>query len=241
MEPLIKIIIYLGLKDEQRFLRLLAKLEYGVSIFCNKLAQQASEERHFNLATSLEKHAQEEERHGKMLASLIDGNLRIRKTDKTGRWTKLIRLTTGENIAEPNPEKDCQIQKIVWDSYKYPGEKLEGYFESFDGLSRRYISLQLLLGGRKATDFDWSDRLAFMHCLEEGTREFYRVLSQEGKSEPLRAIVSQIMDDEASHSEYLRYALGHFTHFPDDEIKKWQRRLWWGMLGLLIDMWRFLV
>lgn len=69
-----KLIIWIGLRREKQLLRMLAKIEFGVSIFCRKLAVTAYQDKYPNLAELLINHAKDEENHGKMLASLADGS-----------------------------------------------------------------------------------------------------------------------------------------------------------------------
>jgi rubrerythrin len=200
---ILKLLIKLGLRDEKRFLRLLAKLEYGVSLFCSKLSAIAANEGHENLSTLLTTQAREEKHHGRMLASLADGKERV------------------------TPLKNA------------PGSWQDGHFENFDGISKRYVSLRLLFGNRRADDYQWCDRLAFMCVLEEQTSAVYEILSEIG-NEQLRAIAQQIKNDEIGHCDCLKYALAQFSHFPEADLQKWEKRLFWAKLGLLVDMWNFI-
>ena len=232
---LIKLIIHLGLRQEQRFLRLLAKLEYGVGVFCLKLSEKARDEEYDNLATLLESHGKEEIKHGKMLASLCDGRQRIEARGNI-RWLS-FRNDAGEELAQ-HPDPLTQGTPI---QLEHEGEAIAASFENLDGLSNRYFSLRLLFQGLDAASYSWSDRLAFMIVLESETKKFYHHLGQATRSVPLNAIALSISNDEENHAEYLRYALFYFSHFPRDEIDKWASRLNWARWGLVVDVWRFLV
>jgi hypothetical protein len=230
---LTKIIINIGLRQEQKFLRLLAKIEFGVSIFCKKLAAAASVENKPNLAALLQSHAKEEEKHGKMLASLADGNERFHH-EGSGRFISIVR-PNGDELRR-NQDLEAQGKILEWDSVNLPGERLQGLFENFDGLSKRYLSLRLLFGNRSAFDYSWDDRLAFMCVLEQSAQQFYGHLANSQRaSEPLRAIASQIALDELDHADYLKSLL----LYHNTDIEKWRDRLWLASWGLVIDMWKF--
>ncbi|KYC42057.1 hypothetical protein WA1_18825 [Scytonema hofmannii PCC 7110] len=241
MRTLIKLIIYIGDRKEERFLRLLAKLEFGVAIFCEKLSRMAHEEGYYNLSKMLAEHAKQEEKHGRMLSSLVDGCDRISLNGQTGHWFHLKR-SNGQDILKTRNNRDskAEVATLSWDSVAYPGERIEGEYEALDGISQRYFSLRLLFGGHKPADFSWADRLAFMHCLELRTKEFYEMLSTQSKLETLRAISSQIAIDEKEHGDYLKYALTSFSELPASHIEKWQFRLYCSLWGLLVDGWRYL-
>jgi hypothetical protein len=230
---LTKIIINIGLRQEQKFLRLLAKIEFGVSIFCKKLAVAATEENKPNLAALLQSHAKEEEKHGKMLASLADGNERFHH-EGSGRFISIVR-PNGDELRR-NQDLEAQGKILEWDSVNLPGERLQGLFENFDGLSKRYLSLRLLLGNRSAFDYNWDDRLAFMYILEQHTLEFYGLLATSHAHEPLRAIASLIALDELDHADYLKSLL----LYHNSDIEKWRDRLWFASWGLVVDMCKFL-
>jgi hypothetical protein len=235
---MLKLLIYLGLRDKQRFLRLLAKIEFGIAIFCFKLQGQALAENRPNLATMLETHRKEENKHGKMLASLADGcGDRVSLTENSGRWIEVTR-PSGETIVN-RPDNTAIPKSVTWDSYKFPGEQLTGLFENFDGISKRYISARLLFKNRAAFDYPWEDKLAFMYVLEEATAAFYQELTK-CDDLALRAIASQIVSDEFNHANYLKLALANFAPIPQAAIDKWQSRLWWTKWGLVIDIIQFL-
>ncbi|MBN3993837.1 MAG: ferritin-like domain-containing protein [Nostoc sp. NMS2] len=230
---LTKIIISIGLRQEQKFLRLLAKIEFGVSIFCKKLAVAAVQENKLNLAALLQSHSKEEEKHGKMLASLADGNERFHH-EGSGRFISIVR-PTGEELRR-NVDYEAEGKVLEWDSVNLPGERLKGVFENFDGLSKRYCTLRLLFGNKSAFAYNWDDRLAFMYVLERQTLQFYEVLANSQRApEPLRVIASLIARDEVEHADYLKSLLFHYNA----DIEKWRDRLWLASLGLIVDMWRF--
>ena len=226
---LTKLIINIGLRQEQKFLRLLAKAEFGVSIFCKKLAVAAAEENKPNLAALLQSHAKEEEKHGKMLASLVDGNERFH-TEGSGRFISIVR-PNGEELRR-NPDKTSQGKILEWDSINFPGERLIGNFENFDGLSKRYFTLRLLFGNKSAFDYNWDDRLAFMYVLEQETQCFYEHLATSSATSALKAIASQIARDELRHTDYLKKTLLH----RNADVEKWRDRMMVAFWGLVIDL-----
>jgi hypothetical protein len=114
-----------------------------VSIFCQKLADSATSQQFSDLAAHFHLHAVQEERHGKMLASLVDGNQRFILLGN-GRFASMKRSGNNEELlARPSLESP-QGTRIKWNSSKFPGEQITAIFENLDGLSQRYFSLKLL-------------------------------------------------------------------------------------------------
>jgi hypothetical protein len=228
---IIRIIIFIGMRHPIEFLRFLALLEYGVSIFCLKMSERARLQGHFNLAKLLSQHSVQEHKHGVMLASLADGKNKI-KPSGNGRWLTLKKVDTGEELAR-FPDKGEGTEVFL------PNQNLLGVFQNLDGLSQRYLSLKILFLGKKAEDFEWTDTLAFMSALETVTKRFYTQLALSTEA-PLSTIAQQISEDESQHSEYLKICLSQFTHFPEVEIDRWRARIRWATIGLVIDGWRYL-
>lgn len=235
---LVRFIIYLGLRDKPKLFRFLAEIEYGVAIFCEKLQRQAISENLPNLARLLEDHGKQEKKHGKMWASLADGSSRIHLSDN-GQWIEMVR-PSGENIAKPTLNNGV-TKTIVWDSVKFPGEQLVGLFKNFDGISKRYLTGQIMFGGRAAFDFSWEDKLAFFHLLEEETAILCQVITESTDDDAIRAIALQITGDELNHANYLKSALNQFAPLPEAALDKWRDRLWWAKWGLAVDIARFLI
>ncbi|MHC5939259.1 hypothetical protein [Nostoc sp.] len=52
----------------------------------------------------------------------------------------------GKIFAKPSRSNPSQGKAIAWDSVKFPGERLLGLFENFDGISRRYFSARICFG-----------------------------------------------------------------------------------------------
>lgn len=223
---IIKFIIKIGLSNPNQFLKILAKLEYGVAIFCFKLSKEAEIHDYVNLAHLLKQHAIEERKHGKMLSSLSGKKFNFRGV---GRWLSWKSLDTGIEVAEYPDDSEPGKQMIFTKSI--------GIFSNLDGLSRRYYALKILFGSRTAASFSWIDRLAFMCALEAKTHIFYAMLSQIAPKS-ISAIALQISEDETQHSDYLKYALASFTPLSSVEIDKWRSRINWAMWGLLLDVWK---
>ena len=74
-------------RDFDNTLRLAAKLEYGASIFCFRLAIRAEEEGYHNLSTYFKKQFAEEDGHARMLGGLIDKKERLRRNCDAGTWS----------------------------------------------------------------------------------------------------------------------------------------------------------
>lgn len=222
MRFLTKAIIYLGLKNQPKFIRLLAKLEYGVCACLVNLSKQATADGYPNLSKMLRSHAAEERNHGKMLATLIDGKQRIELKDN-GRWLSLFK--DGKETA--NHPEEGKGKVISWD-------KSVGIFDNLDGISQRYLALRMLLQGKKIEQLSWGDRLACMHVLERGTLQFYLALA-ESSSAPieLRAIAVKIAEEEKGHGDYLRGTT------KKENILKWRSRVKWANLGLIWDFWKW--
>ncbi|MBO3459943.1 ferritin-like domain-containing protein [Aetokthonos hydrillicola Thurmond2011] len=245
---IIYLIIYIGLRRKQRFIRQLSKLEYGVSIFCKKLAANSPTP---DLAQMLNNHAIQEAHHGRMLDSLANGTqheaseneryfrkrFSIRETDK-GKFISIKRSNGEELLNCVDTDINTKGIRLQWDSCKL-GEQLVGIFENFDGISQRYLSAKLLFDGKSADSFDWADKLAFMHVLEQETEQFYLALAKIESGTPLGAIASQIVKDEQHHADYLKSTLTQFSTSPQQEIAKWQCKVRSCAPAVLVDLWFF--
>jgi hypothetical protein len=224
---LVKTIINLGLKNQQKFLRLLAKLEYGVAACLANLVIDAEKSNYPGLAAQLRSHSLEEKNHGKMLATLVDGKKRI-ELRGNGRWLTLQK--SGIELANHPEEGDGKL--IIF-------EAGYGIFDNLDGISQRYLGLRMLLKGQKIADMSWCDRIACMVVLEESTLGFYNELASSSAPSNIQLIATKIAGDEAVHSSMLKYSLCHFTHFPEHSLEKWRSRLFFAQFGLLWDFWKW--
>lgn len=228
---LVKTIINLGLNNQQRFLRLLAKLEYGVAACLANLSIDAEKSNYPGLAAQLRSHCLEERNHGKMLATLADGKDKI-KLKENGTWIYLEEKGT-EPVNNFNKFDNPSKSKIL------TGEEYCGIFENLDGISQRYLGLKLFLRGQKVADMSWCDRIACMVVLEESTLGFYNELASSSASDNIRVIAMKIAGEEASHANALKYSLYHFTLFPQYSLDKWRSRLFFAQFGLLWDFWKW--
>ncbi len=212
MEYILNYLISFGLKREKTFLRELCRLEYGVSVFCHKLSIQASEQGLDALAKVLEEQGNSELKHGIMLGGLVDGKSKlVVNSGGTGHWT-------------PGQPLPC-------------GGWQRGKRQSFDGLSQKYFGLRMLFNGRKAENYNWIDKLAFMHVLELGTGRFYSALSSHSLApEPLKAIASKIKTDEQNHALQLFFWMEYFSDRKEFYIRKWSLKSKLAMPGLLVDL-----
>jgi rubrerythrin len=234
---LTKLIARLGLINKHKFIRFLAKIEYGNAVFIEKLQQQAVLEDRQYLASFLEKQAKEENKHGKMLSSLADGGDRITRIG-TGRWVTILREK--ENLVKTFIKPLNKPKVVTWDSKTYPGEKLTGILENFDGMSHRFLAARLLFQGQDAFSYPWEDRIAFMYVLEEEIAGLYLELALL-KDADLSAIASQMAKDEFNHANYLKDALCRFTPFPEELLNKWRKRVRWAKWGMIFDAVRFFI
>jgi rubrerythrin len=240
---LIKSIIHVGLKGyseesiesdkaARRLLRELGRIEFGVAVFCRKLSIQAKSQGDTNLADMLLKHANSEERHGKMLGSLADGSARLRLDAGNGMWVE-IKLEGETDLIKPIESDRC-FHQLSWNSTRYPGKRIFAKMEHFDGISQRYLALRILFDGKKPESLSWKDKLAFMAVLEDGTRSFYMELAKQPGA--LGAIASQIAEDEEHHANYLKSAVGQFSSCPLEEIRHWQKRVAIASIFVLFDL-----
>jgi hypothetical protein len=219
----------------ENLIRLLAKLEFGVSIFLKKNVQQAEIDWKNGLALQLKKHSLEEKRHGDMLLALVDGNSRAKLEEQTGFFLSMIRESDNKELMKNPLKQNSKTKKVTWESAYYPGDKLTGNFLNLDGLSKRYLSLRIFFGGKKAEDFDWENKLAYMIVLERVNTDFYKAISRVYKGSKFGAIATKILEEEDSHILYLSNCLASITHDPQFVIDKWQGRLVCAYLGLTVD------
>jgi len=233
---LLKLLCVIGILNKQRFLRNLAKIEYGNSIFLEKLSKKAEQQGHLEFSQALIKHSKEENKHGIMLASLADGTNRISRSGN-GRWIKILR--SGNNIVKNLISFNNKPKIIQWNSSKYPGEKLIGMLESFDGMSFRYISARLLFKNISASDYSIPDQLAFMIILEKEVNLLYQELAKTNNL-ALRTILNLILDDEINHVNYLEKWLNYFSQTPQELTTHWNNRVKLAKWGLVIDAILFL-
>jgi len=223
---IIKLIFLLKLQEKREFIRKLSKLEYGVSAFCLKLSKQCEKDA-VNMSAMLVKHSQDERRHGKMLSSYVDGNDRLKLHD-VGSFLSI-------EIKDNPPEsfiKTATAKTVFWDSVKYPGKFYVGLFENYDGISDRYLSAKMLFGFKKASDYDWVDKIAFMKVLEEKTGEFYKEFSLQVKDKVLKSIIEKILEDENNHNCYLNSLAKEFN----SDLEKWRFRIWFASFFLIWDI-----
>lgn len=231
---LLRLVVYLGLKNTKEFVRLLAKLEYGVSSALNNLACDADKSNYPNLAAMLRAHSSEEFNHGRMLATWCDGknSIRARGAGRLLSWKN----SAGVELARFPEEKEGI--KIIFDK---DGEQYTGIFENLDGISQRYLSLRIFFRGKKIIELPWKDRLACMLALEAQTRALYVELSKSPCPQELRAIFSKIAQEESSHSDYLESVLRDFSPCPNQEVDRWRSRMNLASLGLIYDFGKFLM
>jgi hypothetical protein len=170
-----------------KLIRFLGRIEYGFYIFLRKKTQQAKLEGKHALAFQLERHARQEEGHAKMLWGLIDGKNRPRQNSDT----TILVFDTQYFIVQPVrrfSSDDKQLQQL-------------------DGISHRYRVAQSLFGGKSASDYGWTDALAFMAAGELISGYLYKSIASIFPDSPEKAIFRKIADDEIGHSDYLLDAL----------------------------------
>lgn len=224
----LKLIVFIGRHKEQQFFRELAKIEYSVGIFCSKLAAIAANEGKLHLSKDLSIHSTQETKHGKMLASLCDGKDKI-VPDKNTNGKLLTKQLGDINLIKPTYAiHSNDVKSMSWK--RLTGEHVTATFENFDGLSDRYISLRFLFAGKKAAEFSWDDRFAFMHALERVTELFYQLLSESKCSPALKAIAAQIANDEQQHSDYL------LKLSSSESIEYWNNRIQLAIWVTILDL-----
>ncbi len=226
---MLKLIIWLGLRYSNQFIKLLAKLEYNNAIYLKKLADKAKEDNYFNLSDILLTQSKEEELHGKALSCLIDGKNKFNLVDN-GYWQSLTNRN-GSTVIDYYDKNDKSID-LSWGNIK-------GSFVQLDGVSQRYISAKWFFKNKKASEYSWEDQLAFMTILEKETAKLYSLLGNQVES-PLQRLSVKFAKEEQNHQTTLYYTLSSFTSIPNYYIDKWSERLFVAKLGLLLDIIYFL-
>ncbi|MEH2393693.1 MAG: hypothetical protein V7K21_19200 [Nostoc sp.] len=107
--------------------------------------------------------------------------------------------------------------------------------EPVDGISTRFLSSRLFFKGRTASDYDLSNKLAFMHVLENLQISFYKQLAKFCSSD-VRKTINKIVRDENEHSDNLLSALQAIEPEWEQLINYWQMRQNLALLLLPIDL-----
>lgn len=225
------------MKQQQKFLRLLGKIEFGLANCCENLEALARKDGHEDLANIFLKHKKEEKKHGDMLSAIADGDSRVKYSPSMP-----IKLILPNNkVINYHPEANTEVFESSWLS-PFHGVEVKCVFEHLDGLSGKYISIKKFLDGKKISDYGWQDRLAILSVLECGARTFYLYLIDSSHTnESIRAISIQILDDENRHERDFRAILDNHSTNSSELIKKWNYRASIASLWLLLDAWKQLI
>ncbi|MGI8933954.1 MAG: hypothetical protein ACR2FS_07760 [Phormidesmis sp.] len=162
-----------------KLIRLLARLELGIFLFCDRKRAQAEAAGMSSLAEALQLQAAQELGHHGQLRRLA-GDERYGKLKWAKTYAKAIREQAGEQAVDPDwcPE----------------------------GISRRYLSARVWFAGQRACDLDWPDAIALMCVGEAAAAAFYRVLGWLSPM-PYRAVFRRIASDEQGHQSELAEVL----------------------------------
>jgi hypothetical protein len=193
---MIKLIAYLFSRLPNR-INLLKKLELNAAFFCWKLAIQAQEENRLTFYNLLIEQAESEYNHADVLCRLGGGQLKF-------KFSELLN------------KKADNWRTIAWDSSEKPYQ--------IDGFSIKYWVGKLFFGFRKASEFDWVDKLAFMTVLEICQRDFYQELLEHIEEKKQRDTIAWILKEEGNHAAIL---LSTYYEINQDKdcLCKWQMRL----------------
>lgn len=190
-----------------KLLWLLARLELGVFLFCDRKRAQAEAEGLTELAAALRRQAAQELGHHGQLRRLAGA-----ESYKKLRWAKAY----GETIRAPTGEP--QAVDPDWCP---------------EGISRRYLSARVWFAGQRACDLDWPDAIALMCVGEAAAAAFYRVLSWLVVS-PYREAFRQIARDEQGHQGELAGVLGELG--AQGRLWPWRWRGWCAIAVVPVDL-----
>lgn len=193
-------------------IKLLARLEYGVYIYCQHKQRQAESEGKTELAKALSLHAAQELGHHNILKSLIDSE--HKKTYAAKGYSAYV---------HGHPTN----YQVSGDSFLAP-----------EGISRRYLISRIAFEGGKAKELDWPNSLAMMAVGESLARKFYRALSAFVLTpSDYWPAFADIANDEADHCAQL---IDHLTRAVSPEqvyelTEQWRKRAKKALLFLPLE------
>lgn len=163
----------------------LAEVEFGVGLACERQAKRAEREGFPSLAKSLHKQALEEFGHAGILYRELN---------------KKPPVTINTSVQQ---DSDSEID--FGDGLLTPPKK-------YGGLAHRFAVFRAFFGDRSLSEMDWPNTLAAMAILETTAEAFYERLEETSEGR-LKEIARQLRGDEQGHATKLRrtlgWALGH--------------------------------
>lgn len=219
----IKIICFLALKDKTKLIKMLSGIEYGFSVFLNKLAKKAKAAGLEELKSNLDKQSKEEKKHGKILGSLIYGKTKPSLTNN-GFFVK----------EEDDDYLISRAVKISWNDLT--DQKVNALFYCVDGISRLLPSTRFFFNYKEAYNYDWLDVLAIYYIVERKTEAFYKELAKQVDDFPTKMVAEKILQDEKEHSLDALSNLKMFTKFHYLYTIKWEARLFMSIPLILLDL-----
>ncbi|QSJ14115.1 hypothetical protein JYQ62_19405 [Nostoc sp. UHCC 0702] len=188
------------------YLDLLKKLETGVFYFCWRASNRAKSQ-NLDLADTLMKQAISEYGHAQTLGIITKNKLHISIPDIVAR-----------------------SDSINWGKLKWEKEACQ-----IDGISTNSWCAKIFFNFRTANSYDWQNSLSFMYVLEEFQFQFYKELCLFAPPE-IRLHLGGISEDEKSHARQIYELLQSISDRPDAIIRYWQRRKYYAVLLVPIDL-----
>lgn len=189
---------------------LLARLELGVFLFCDRKREEAAALGLDKLAQQLERHAAQELGHHIQLLELIG----VAPSAKKFKWAK-------------------QYSSGIHSTYD-PSKTVDSAWCP-EGISRRYLSVRVWLRGQRACDLIWEDAIAFMCVGEQASEAFYSRMSKIVPSE-YSATFERISQDEKTHQSQLYSSLKKISSIDSQQLlAKWRRRGYQALMFVPID------
>lgn len=187
-------------------IRLLARLEYGVFLFCDRKRADAEAAGYVDLAAAL----------------------KLQAAQELGHHSQMRRLA-GDFGYSSQPSWAKSYSALIHSAERVPKPLSRQNDWTPEGISRRYVSTRIWFGGQRACDLDWENAIALMAVGEAAAAWFYRLLSWLAPA-LYREVFRSIADDEAKHQDGLHRALVS-TAGEDAEALLWRWR-WRGCLAL---------
>lgn len=177
-------------------LKSLAKLETGVFVYCNRLSYRAKRDQMPALARELWGQSLIEYRHAKAFGKMAGLDIPEHLSDYLAAHPSHATINTGS------------------------AQRFQA-----DGLSKASRLARVFFGDRSASDYGWSDQLAFMALLENLQARFYAYAAdeEEKKGNHLAAgLLRRIALDEQLHSSKLAQ-----LEFQQTGLLCWLYRIKW--------------
>lgn len=165
-------------------MRMLAEVEFGVGLACERQAKRARADGKPGIAEHLHRHALDEFGHAGILY---------------------------RELGEKPPVVINQSVQQGYDSEIDFGDGLLTP-KKYGGLAHRLAIFRAFFGGQSLSEMDWPNTLAAMAILETTAEAFYERLEEVAQGR-LKEIAHQLRGDERHHASYLRrFLAGSLNH-----------------------------